>query len=731
MAFQPAGSLKNRTFIGLIIAQFLAGFNDQAIHASAMFFALKQHILTEAQAISLMPILFFSPWAIFCTISGFLADRYSKTTSLIVWKYSEIVISLIALAGFWIGTQYHQPFGPWLVLFTVFLMGTHAAFFAPAKYGAMPEILQAHVLSRGNGILESTTFLAAILGTVTGGYLSFVFSGHEHWIGVILLGLSVVGAGASMMIARLPPANPSRIFPANPFKPLWDNLKVLMKSKPLALSVLGIAFFIFMVAYMRQTMYMHGETRNPRWNEAKTSLIVATVALGVGLGAPLSGYLSGGKVELGMVPLGCLGMIVATLLSGFNIDHEMVLVVSLIVIGFFSGFYMVPLYTLLQHRAPKASKGDLVATSNFINVMGAMAASVLFFLLVQLGRFSGLTPVVPQTDNVAVGTLEEMKYDDHGHLQVFRVKQADDTVRSFFAKGEEAIWEFVERASEAEEGAAIELEEDGLLSLFGGMPALGDSVIVSSYKMPDPRNNKDVHHFNIRAANQPLRPVYNNQGLPRYLFIGAALMTLGILVLLWRKLPDFFTRTLYWVKSVGKFQLKAVGMHNLPTNGPVLLATNCDRLENSLQLISVTDRFTTVVVPHPAASDGNGLLRQAAQRTNLVLVNGPGADAWKEAYARARAALANGDMLAVGVDGEAASSDVDEFLRQLRATTGAPLVPVFCGPLDPHAAKPRIRVVFGEASAPQATLADLRSQIQHLGEWIRRNDDTAAILDHH
>src|SRR5438874_13539083 len=105
MAFQPAGSLNNRTFTGLIIAQFLAGFNDQAIHASAMFFAINQQALTEAQAISLMPILFYAPWAIFCTLAGYLADRYSKRNSLIFWKFAEVLITLIALAGFWLGTR--------------------------------------------------------------------------------------------------------------------------------------------------------------------------------------------------------------------------------------------------------------------------------------------------------------------------------------------------------------------------------------------------------------------------------------------------------------------------------------------------------------------------------------------------------------------------------------------------------------------------------------------------
>src|SRR5439155_4258413 len=97
MVFQPANSLRNRTFIGLIVAQFLAGFNDQAIHAAAMFYAIHRGIMTEAWAITIMPILFYVPWAVFCTPSAYLADRYSKTSSCVFWKFSEIIIALLLM----------------------------------------------------------------------------------------------------------------------------------------------------------------------------------------------------------------------------------------------------------------------------------------------------------------------------------------------------------------------------------------------------------------------------------------------------------------------------------------------------------------------------------------------------------------------------------------------------------------------------------------------------------
>src|SRR5882724_1993562 len=97
MLFQPADTLRSRTFVGLLVAQFLAAFNDQAIHASAMFFAIHRKTLTQADAISLMPILFYAPWAIFCTIAGYTADRFSKRQSLVFWKIAEIGITLVAL----------------------------------------------------------------------------------------------------------------------------------------------------------------------------------------------------------------------------------------------------------------------------------------------------------------------------------------------------------------------------------------------------------------------------------------------------------------------------------------------------------------------------------------------------------------------------------------------------------------------------------------------------------
>ena len=98
--FQPADNLRSRTFIGLLIAQFLAAFNDQAIHASAMFFAINHNTMSEANAITIMPVLFYAPWALFSTYAGYLADKYSKRSIIVFWKLAEVAIMGLALVGF-------------------------------------------------------------------------------------------------------------------------------------------------------------------------------------------------------------------------------------------------------------------------------------------------------------------------------------------------------------------------------------------------------------------------------------------------------------------------------------------------------------------------------------------------------------------------------------------------------------------------------------------------------
>jgi MFS family permease len=520
-----AGGLAGRTFVGLLIAQFLAAFNDQAIHAAAMFFAINTQALSERDAISLMPILFYAPWAIFCTVAGWLADRYSKRDALVRWKMAEVAIAAVALIGFWLGRHGEPVVGPWLVLAAVFGMGTHSAFFVPAKYGIMPEILPPEKLSKGNGLLESLSFLAVILGTVSGGVLSFLYLGKEYLLGLILFGVAVVGAVASLLIKRVPAANPTLPFPPYVFGPLVDNLRTLLTVPALRLALQGIAFFTFVVAFMRAAVYMLGESQNPRWDELKTSAVVGTVAFGIGLGSPLAGWLSGRRIELRLVPVGAAGMIAFLLGAAYFVGAVPWLVGCIVGIGFFTGFYIVPLFTLLQAKAPKAAKGEMIATSNFVNVTGAIAASLLFFAVVFAAQRTGLAPAVTDRQPVGSGTLTKLQ-SSHGRPVYFEVTPADGPA---FRGGAEPAGGADPTVAEVVEHVFTAGPPGGVLEVHRDVKE-GAAVDVSRYTIAG------VVRFDLVPAGVRPAADYDNRHLPRYLFVGAAGMTALILLALWRPL---------------------------------------------------------------------------------------------------------------------------------------------------------------------------------------------------
>lgn len=659
MASLPADTLRNRTFIALLIAQFLAAFNDQAIHASAMFFAINRKTLTDAQAISLMPILFYAPWAIFVTLAGYFADRFSKRSSLVFWKLAEVGIMIVATLGFWLGVGGFRS-GPWLVLFCVFLMGMHSAFFVPAKYGAMPEILQPQLLSRGNGILESLSFLAVILGTVAGGLLSDYYDdlNQQYYIGAILLALAIVGAVASFFLQPIAAANRNRPFPKLIYGPIINSLKTLFQSRPLAFATIGIAFFTFMVAFMRATVYMLGESQVERWNETKTSIIVGTTALGIGLGSPLAGWLSGRKIELGLIPLGGIGMAAATVCAAGLIDHVPGLVASIIAIGFFTGFYLVPLFTLLQHRAPKASKGDAVATSNFVNVTGAIMASILFFLLVSAFHRLGLAKPIELTFK-AEGTLSAIEIKD-GRVNSLTVEDDEGDTTTFPPPGQAALIEVTR-------GIPAEVVPDEPVG-----------VVVDFY-------HKHANHYVVRLASESPVAVYDNSHLPSYLFVGAGAMALMTLLLLWGRMPDLFSRAIWVLRTFGRTRLlRAVGTVHLPADGPVVLLTNCKDETARRDVVAATERAVSFITTK--LSD-----QRLAEELRLVK---------------------NGRVLAL-------SSQAVELLPTLQSKLPATYLPVYYGPTLHSDGSVRggryTRVAFGPPLPKSASHAQVVQAIQQAG----------------
>src|SRR5262245_6406172 len=285
MPHQLAKTLASRTFIGLLLAQFTATFNDQAIHMVAVFYAADMLVrfaqvphIDDKAVVSIVTACFITPFLLFSSFAGPLGDRFSKRSVIVFWKVAEVGMMALALLGLGlphlVGVESPnlQTAAIWsaiLVIATVFLMGLHSTFFVPAKLGAMPEILHPSILSRGNGILEGTSFTAQILGTSAGGILYSVLKGdvaggrlvmgREWQIGVLLLGLALLGTVTAYLMRPIPAAAPDRALSWNWWKPLEANLSILWRSKPLTLSVTGIAFCVFMTVFLRQTLLYQGE----------------------------------------------------------------------------------------------------------------------------------------------------------------------------------------------------------------------------------------------------------------------------------------------------------------------------------------------------------------------------------------------------------------------------------------------------------------------------------------
>jgi acyl-[acyl-carrier-protein]-phospholipid O-acyltransferase/long-chain-fatty-acid--[acyl-carrier-protein] ligase len=304
---------------------------------------------------------------------GYLADRFSKRTVTVGTKLFEMAVMLLAMLAF---AQENLQ----LALAAVFLASTQAALFGPSKYGLLPELLPQKLLSWGNGVIELGTFLAIIFAVVAAGFLSDAFRARQAISGLIFLGCSLVGLACALAITRVPAADPSRKFRANVFGDLWAQGRLIRADRVLWLAFLGNTYFWFFGAVLQNNVIFYGE-RLLRVDSSHTGPLLASVAIGIGVGSLAAGFLSGGKIEYGLIPLGALGMTVfGFALSVHGLSFLQVLVV-LAALGFAGGFFIVPINALIQHRPEEQHKGGVIAAANLLSFVGIGAAGALYYLL--------------------------------------------------------------------------------------------------------------------------------------------------------------------------------------------------------------------------------------------------------------------------------------------------------------------------------------------------------------
>jgi acyl-[acyl-carrier-protein]-phospholipid O-acyltransferase/long-chain-fatty-acid--[acyl-carrier-protein] ligase len=266
-----------------------------------------------------------------------------------------------------------------LSLAALTLVASQAALFGPSKYGLLPELLPEKSLSWGNGVIELGTFLAIIIGTVAGAWMGEHFSGHEVYAGYVLLGLSVIGYLTSLSIDKVRAAAPEKPFRLNVVGDLWAQIGKMRKDRALFLAVLGNAYFWFLGSLLFSTIVIYGPDVL-HIGQTKTGYLNAMLAVGIGIGSMAAGWLSENKIEYGLIPLGSIGMTCTGLVLGI-VPHGMAGSAALLgMLGFFAGFFAVPVNALIQHQPAEQDKGGIIAAANLLSFVGIAISSGVYFV---------------------------------------------------------------------------------------------------------------------------------------------------------------------------------------------------------------------------------------------------------------------------------------------------------------------------------------------------------------
>ncbi|MDR2851659.1 MAG: MFS transporter [Burkholderiaceae bacterium] len=391
--------LRKRRFWPLFVTQFLGAFNDNVYKnalvvlltfSAASWTTMKPEVLTNLAA-----GLFMLPFFLFSATAGQLADKFDKARLARWAKALEIVIILVAALGFWLHNL------PWL-LTALFLLGLQAALFGPVKYAILPQHLQPQELVGGNAMVEAGTFTAILLGTLGGGLLAGLHDGIAWIVGICIV-VALAGFWASCHIPAAPAPMPKLKIAFNPLSEIWRCIGFARQERSVFLSVLGISWFWLYGAVLLAQFPVYTKTVLGG-DESMVTLLLAMFCVGIGVGSLLCEKLShrrGKLIELGLVPMGALGMAIFGIDLAFAaparpsgiamplaelLHHGSTwrVLFDLLMLSAFGGLYCVPLYALVQQRSNVAYRARVIAANNILNalfmVTGALAAAAFLGL---------------------------------------------------------------------------------------------------------------------------------------------------------------------------------------------------------------------------------------------------------------------------------------------------------------------------------------------------------------
>ena len=380
--------LGQRRFAPFFWTQFLGAGNDNLFKFAftvMVTYQLEVSWLAPKMAGLVIAALFILPFLLFSATSGQLTDKYDKTSVIRCVKWLEIAIMLLAAYGFWV---VNLP----VLLACVFLMGLHSTLFGPVKFAYLPQHLSERELTGGNGMVEMGTFVAILLGQVAGGLLVAVPELGRHYVALACVGVALLGRITAQAIPASPSTDPGLRINWNPFTETWRNLLLARGNIVVFRSLLGISWMWFFGAVFLAQFpsfakdVLHGD-------EQVASLLLVVFSIGIGTGSLLCELLSKRHVEIGLVPLGAIGM------SLFAIDlyfasrglpsagtlglreflalpaHWRVMA-DLALLSLFAGLFSVPMYALIQLRSQPSHRARIIAANNILNALFMIISSI-------------------------------------------------------------------------------------------------------------------------------------------------------------------------------------------------------------------------------------------------------------------------------------------------------------------------------------------------------------------
>ena len=383
-----------RAFFG---TQLLSAFNDNLLrNAVVIWISASQGSLADvspAFIIGLRSAVFVVPFVVFSASAGQLADRYEKTLVVRLVKAAEVAIMALAGAGLVLDSLV-------CLLASLFLMGVHSAFLGPVKYSILPQLVGPDELVESNALVATGTLLAILLGTMSG-MLVLRPNGPAYVAGIVGF-VALLGFAISLRMPRLSAGDPSVRIHKNPFTPTWQVVRLVRKTRAVFLSVLGISWFWFFGAVLLWVLPVYA--RDALHADAHVVVLFLCVfCVGIALGSLLTERISGKNLELGLVPFGSIGITLFTLDLYFvglpestsgalrGISEYLVLpgayhiLIDLFGMALFGGFFMVPLYTLIQQRAEPSERSRVVAGTNILNALFMAVGAALLAELFALG----------------------------------------------------------------------------------------------------------------------------------------------------------------------------------------------------------------------------------------------------------------------------------------------------------------------------------------------------------